>query len=146
MNSIDSIKSKLTDAEYKELCDGMLLLNNEMIEISKSKEQTLYHEVSYIDTRIDTLNDEEFEINHKVKKTIVKFNRVNAETIADWKREIDLYGSVTLGIAHFTGIDDVKTVNVRYEKCECECDGDPRAYNTIHMCYARLTVIRIKDL
>ena len=86
MNSIDSIKSKLTDAAYTELCDGMLLLNNEMVEISINKEQTLYHEVSYIDTRIDTLNDEEFEINHKVKKTIVKFNGVNAQTIKHWKR------------------------------------------------------------
>ena len=61
-----------------------------------------------------------------------------------------MYGSVTLGIAHSTGIDDVKRVSVRYDchcTCGCDCDEDQcHDYKTIIMCYARLAVIRIKDL
>ena len=129
----------------------MMNCNKEMDAVSKSKDQTLYHEVSQIDTRIGTLNDDEFEINHTVKTSIVECNEiVNAETIKKWKREIDLYGTVTLGIDTFTGTDDVNRVNVRYDctcKCECDCDEDQcHDYKTISMCYARLTVIRIKDL
>ena len=151
MNSIDNIKSKLTDAEYKEVCDGMLKLNKEMAVISKSKEHIQYYEVSYIDTRIENVNDDEFDIEHKVKKTIVKFREpFHAEMVENWKRDIDLFGSVRLCTDHFTGIDDVKRVNVRYDKnccCEIDCDCDrDYDYKTISLIYRALTVIRIKDL
>ena len=73
----------------------------------------------------------------------MKFTQlVNAERIQKWKIDIDLFGSVRLGIAHFTGIDDVKFVNVRNDDGD-DHDGD---YKTIRLIYSGLTVIRIEDL
>ena len=81
---------------------------------------------------------------------IVKFTRINAESIEALKRRIDLYGSCELGFAHFTGIDNVKRVYVRGDctcKCECDCvEEQGHDHKTISMSYTRLTVICIKDV
>jgi hypothetical protein len=52
MTSIDTIKEKITDAEYKELCDKMMELNNQR------KSDTKYYRVWYVSTNIYVVRDD----------------------------------------------------------------------------------------
>ena len=66
MNSIDTIKQKITDAEYKELCDKMMELNNNKKD---------FYEILYIDPYItERVVDEarEYEQSVKINKRIVQ--------------------------------------------------------------------------
>jgi hypothetical protein len=75
MNSIDNIKEKLSDAEYKDLCD-------QMKELNKQKETDLYR-VWYVevDTTLrtpDTDSEEEDGDAHDDKVTSYYFTRVKS--------------------------------------------------------------------
>ena len=66
MNSIDTIKQKITDAEYKELCDKMMELNNNKKD---------FYEILYIEPYItERVVDEarEYLQSVKINKRIVQ--------------------------------------------------------------------------
>ena len=97
MNSIDTIKQKITDAEYKDLCDQMMQLNNQR----KSAEN--YYRVWYVTTEtIVVEEDEEDDDNskaitlyfHKIENKVIK---LRAETVDDTRRLIDEEGRCFMG-------------------------------------------------
>jgi hypothetical protein len=55
MNSIDTIKEKITDAEYKELCDKMMELNNQR------KSDKKYYRVWYVSIKTIVVEDDDHE-------------------------------------------------------------------------------------
>jgi hypothetical protein len=84
MNSIDTIKQKITDAEYKELCDKMMELNNN----KKKKKETDFYEIMYIEPYITerVVGDRrEYQVDVKIIKRIVKMNM--SETDLDYAND-----------------------------------------------------------
>ena len=127
MNSIDNIKSKLTDAEYKELCDGMMDCNKEMDESSQKNTQPRSYKVS---------PERDYD--------------------SEWSRDVDSFFDVHLHFIYY-GDEVVVRLSaernfIRDYRTIMERHPDRR---TIAQCIAniktaskqrRLTAIRIKDL
>lgn len=92
MNSIDTIKQKITDAEYKELCDKMMELNNQR------KNAENYYRVWYVTIKtIVVEEDEEDDDNSKaITRYFPKFEnkviKLRAETVENNRRIIDEEG------------------------------------------------------
>jgi len=73
MSKIDDIKTKITDQEYKQLCD-------EMMELNKKKED--FYEIKYLETRIHTsVRDDELTYTPVsfIEKRTVKMNMTDRE-------------------------------------------------------------------
>jgi hypothetical protein len=73
MNSIDTIKEKITDAEYKELCDQMMELNNN----KKDFYEIMYIE-PYITERVED-GEREYQQRIKINKRIIQMNMSETE-------------------------------------------------------------------
>jgi hypothetical protein len=85
MNSIDTIKEKITDAEYKELCDKMMELNNNKKD---------FYEIMYIEPYItERVVDEEREYQQRVKISKRTIQMYMSETeLKHANNEIKRYG------------------------------------------------------
>ena len=72
MNKIDSVKEKLTDKEYKELCDTMVELNKK-----ENEESDEFYKVWYINvcTRLATDPYKDTCFTTKIRTTIVKMSK-----------------------------------------------------------------------
>ena len=102
MNSIDTIKQKITDAEYKDLCDQMMQLNNQR----KSAEN--YYRVWYVTIKTIVVEDDD-EDNSKVKteyfpKFSNKIIKLKNSTVEDKRRIIDMDGRCIMD-HHLLGVD-----------------------------------------
>ena len=72
MSMIDDVKTKLTDQEYKQLCDKMMEMNNE--------KQCDYYEIIYVEPRIRHILEDgspEYVQGISFKKRTVKLNLTN---------------------------------------------------------------------
>ena len=89
MNSIDAIKQKITDAEYKQLCDKMMKLNTQR----KTTEKC--YRVWYVNVKTTVLEDEDADLN-AITKFYPKFSnkiiKLKAETVELMRSQIDEMG------------------------------------------------------
>jgi hypothetical protein len=97
MNSIDTIKEKITDAEYKELCDKMMELNKQR------KCEKKFYRVWYVsvETVVVENDDHEDEDNSTViTRYFPRFNNKIAKLwpklVADKRSVIDQYGECVM--------------------------------------------------
>jgi len=89
MNYIDAIKQKITDAEYKQLCDKMMELNTQRKTIEK------FYRVWYVNVRTSVIEGdcdttEAVTIFHP--EILNKIIKLNAETVEVFTRSIDKLG------------------------------------------------------
>ena len=139
MNSIDTIKEKITDAEYKDLCDKMMELNNQR------KTAKNYYRVWYVSIKTIVVEDEdednEDDNNSKVitryfPKFENKITKLCAETVEKMRPIIDEYGRCfmdhkLLGLEHQEPLPVISDDKIHYIR-----SLESREY----------TVIRIDDL
>lgn len=94
MNSIDAIKQKITDAEYKELCDHMMELK------TQRKTTEKFYRVWYVNvkTTVVTTTVVEDDDDHTAAATkfypeiLNKIIKLNAETVERMRSRIDEWG------------------------------------------------------
>ena len=76
MESVDDIKLKITDAEYKKLCDKIMILNKQ----DSGKITKNYYKITYIDTVFTQRQDTLFEMKCVTKTISVRMKpRVDVE-------------------------------------------------------------------
>ena len=89
MNSIDAIKQKITDAEYKELCDHMMKLN------TQRKKTEKFYRVWYVITKTTVQEDDEDHtkaITQCYPEFSNKIIKLKAETVDMMRSQINKTG------------------------------------------------------
>ena len=133
MTSIDTIKEKITDAEYKELCDKMMELNNER----KSVEN--YYRVWYFTINIYVLQDHDHDSQPRTQyypKFENKIIKLCPKTVEDKRRLINERGGCVmdhkiLGVERQSPLPVITLDGVHYLRSTDNCD---------------YTIVRIDDL
>jgi hypothetical protein len=97
MNSIDAIKQKITDAEYKELCDKMMELNNQR------KCEKKFYRVWYVSVNTIVVENDDREDDDDTKAITRYFPRFEnkiaklwPKTVADKRTSIDQFGECVM--------------------------------------------------
>ena len=144
MTSIDTIKEKITDAEYKELCDKMMELNNN----KKDFYEIMYIE-PYITERVED-GEREYQQRIKINKRIIQMNMSETEfTYANNK--IKEFGrwqpSGTIEDDKiFEDIIEERQTQILIKRDETDEDKNDIELNVYPTTLLGLSIIRIKKL
>ena len=89
MNSIDAIKQKITDAEYKQLCDQMMELN------TQRKTTEKFYRVWYVNVKTTVLDEDDDHTTATTKffpEILNKIFKLRAETVEMIRSNLDKLG------------------------------------------------------
>ena len=144
MTSIDTIKEKITDAEYKELCDKMMELNNNKKD---------FYEIMYIEPYITERVEEgarEYQQRIKINKRIIQMNMSETEfTYANNKiKEFGRWQPSGTIEDHkiFEDIIEERQTQILIKRDETDEDKNDIELNVYPTTLLGLSIIRIKKL
>jgi hypothetical protein len=89
MNYIDAIKEKITDVEYKQLCDKMMELN------TQRKTSKNFYRVWYVNVKTTVVEDDDDHTAPATKfypEILNKIIKLSAETVETMRRTLDNLG------------------------------------------------------